>query len=315
MGTMTTPHTLGRLILLRTENASVRHTDLSQWFDELKLDAGFLPSIPRPVDAFKKATSTAEKLVFSAPWRGEGAVAIVRWVDDTHDADRIIRRAERTITIKRKVSAPETVGRVTFYKRSRKAGTTGQGGEKLRFSIDREKISDESMSIYEQWLQDTHSRYLMWLDWIDTDALRGVVRRYLTEKLDGIMIRPGVYFVFDSHADDNQHLSVLVDRFGDECMYHPIELLNTAEHRKMLGAALTSHAEDQAAAIERDMLAVAKRNPRAIPAERLDDLFTKYEHLLTMIHDYSMLGVADGAGAVVRLTETVVNLRPRVAAS
>jgi hypothetical protein len=155
---------------------------------------------------------------------------------DTHDAERIVRRAERTVTVNRKTSEPEIIGRVTFYKRSRRAPITGPGGEKLRFQVDRERIGyRESLTVFEKWLQDTHRSYQMWLEWVDGDALRGPVRRYLTDKLDAIMVRPGVYFLFAHHDDANNALGELVKHDGAECMYHPIELLDTArQHRRLL---------------------------------------------------------------------------------
>lgn len=306
---------LGRLILLRTENARVKHRDLAAWFEELRLDPTYLPSPARPVDAFKKATSSTVKLTYAAPWWGESALVTIRWVEDNHDADRIVRRAERTVTIKRKTTEPEIIGRVTFYKRSRRAPVTGEGGEKLRFSIDRDKIPGEGLPVFERWLNDVHHHYTMWLEYVDGDALRGVVRRYLTEALDAIMVRPGVYFVFAQHEEENKALAELVPRFGDECMFHPIELMRTDEHVRMLSSALINHAEAEALGIDRDLMALSKRYPRNIPAGKAQPLLVRYEDLMTLIHDYaSAVGISDGAPAVDRLTEHVVNLRHRIQA-
>lgn len=305
---------LGRIILLRTENARVRHTQLAAWFTELKLDQEYLPSPPRPVDAFKKATNSGEKLTYAAPWVAEGAQATVVWRDDSVDTERIVRRAERTITVKRKTTEPTTIATVTFYKRSRKAPQTGVGGEKLRFAPARDRLqhANEERALM-QWMTDTNRRYLMWLEWVDTDALRGVVRNYITRRLHGLMVRPGVYFVFDTHDEENAALSTLVDRFGDECMYHPIELQDTEPHRKMLAAALINHAEADAVGMERELQAIIRRYPRSVPREKAMPVLDRYEALMNMLQDYGHLGVVDGAPAVDRLTELVVTVKPAIA--
>jgi hypothetical protein len=305
---------LGQVVLLRVENAQVKHDDLVAWFDELQLHKSYLPRRTSPVNAFKKqATGATTKLTYDAPWYHATAAATVRWEDESHDTERIVRRAIRTVRVQKKAGAPEVVAKVTFYKRSRRAPVTGVGGEKMRFQLMDDKLHATERSIIEQWVKDAHARYEQGQAWVDTDALRGIARDYLTERLKALMVRPGVYFVYRELEGEMKRLQTLVTRFGEECMFHPIELIDREQHRDLLGQALNNELEREATSLQRDLRALAAKYPRRLPRVKFAPLVTRYESVMELAHDYAdAVGVRDTNGTLDRLAETIVGMRKHV---
>jgi hypothetical protein len=305
---------LGQVVLLRVENAQVRHDDLTTWFTELDLDVGFLPRRTSPVNAFKKqATGPATKLTYAAPWIHPTAVATVKWEDESHDKERIVRRAVRTVKIQNKAGTPEVVAKVTFYKRSRRAPQTGVGGEKMRFQLVEDKLPAGARPIIEQWIKDTMVRYEQGQAWVDTDALRGIAREYLTRRLKALMVRPGVYFVYREMEGEMKRLQTLVTRFGDECMFHPMELVDRPEHRGLLGQALQNELELEATNLQRELNGLRGKFPRRIPQASFAPLVTRYEGVMELARDYATaVGVNDQNGTLDRLTDTLVVMRRSV---
>lgn len=310
---------LGQVVMRTVENARVRHDDLDQWFTELGLDKSFLPARPRPVDAFRKAASSAtvNRFPYAAPWFREGAMASVRWIDDLSDRDRIVRRAERTIKINRINSEPETIGRVTFYKRAQR---TRAGTEKLRFYMARDRLHVDEQKLIDQWFTDVRTRYEMGLGWVDTNGLRAIIRNYLTA-LHALRVRDGCYFLFLDQAAQTERLARLVGHFGSDCLFNVIDLMDVDKHRSWLAEAVSDETESYATTLIRQLNAVNRRFPTMIPCKQMTPVLAQYDVLLDQVHRYTIL-LGDGritpfaragsSSAVERLTDLIVAMRRRI---
>lgn len=303
---------LGQIVLLRVENAQVKHEDLATWFDELELDRHFLPARTSPVNAFKKgATGPQTRLGYDAPWVHPTATATVKWEDESHDAERIVRRAMRSTRVQQKAGEPQMVAKVTFYKRNRRA-TDGNTGEKMRFQLVRERLDPAETPIIEQWMVDAQRRYEAGQVWVDTDALRGVARDYLIKRLKALMVRPAVYFVYRELEGEMKRLEDLVLRFGGECMFHPIEFVDREANRALLARALDNTLEGDATVLQRDLRTLRAKYPRVVPQSAFAPMVTRYEDIMTMAHEYAeAVGVIDHAG-LESLTEAIVAMRKAV---
>src|SRR5664279_2823997 len=159
---------------------SVSYETLKQHFDDLNLDASFLPSPIRKVDAFR-AASTAAKDNYPLPTEGQYAELLAREV--TFDPDQVIRHVMREVrdTRGQKLSY-DHVATLKFFRGGRIAEGKRHPGDHYRTQIlhglaplDREHVQN-LVATFE-------ANYTTLSESLQSQALRAVIRSYVSRQM------------------------------------------------------------------------------------------------------------------------------------
>jgi len=295
---------------------SVSYETLKQHFDDLNLDASFLPSPIREVDAFR-AASTAAKDNYPLPTDGQYAELLVREV--TFDSDQVIRHVMREVRDTRgeKLSY-DHVATLKFFRGGRIAEGKRHPGDHYRTQIlhglaplDREHVQN-LVATFE-------ANYTTLSESLQSQALRAVIRNYVSY-LNAIIVKPtgGVYFVHHSRQPTLDALQELVRRIGQGCSFEQFPLVNTHDSRQMLTEAFQSEVENAC----RELLAeIAALNEKArahgdrINVKKYAEMNGRYQEVLSRSEEYTrVLGLSQGrAGAALELAmDSVMDLATRL---
>jgi len=224
---------LGRLVLFTITEQKIRRDDLVAWFEDLDLDEALLPMANKAVDAFKKATSDTKDTYPMS----KGRTASLMCRDVTSGPEYIKRQITREVRDPsgRKLdydgglgTGGEAIG-VTFYRALR---AEDQGSARLAVSVT-PRLGQDETAILRQVARDIKTRYDDYLEYLDSQKVRYMVRGYL-KKLNAIEIKGGVYFVHVSRDAELSRLSELVNRLGGDCMMHQFPLPDFERERAFI---------------------------------------------------------------------------------
>jgi hypothetical protein len=295
---------------------SVSYETLKQHFDDLNLDASFLPSPIRKVDAFR-AASTAAKDNYPLPTEGQFAELLVREV--TFDLDQVIRHVMREVRDTRgeKLSY-DHVATLKFFRGGRIADNRRHSGDHYRTQIlhglsplDREHVQN-LVTTFE-------ANYVTLSDSLQSQALRAVIRSYVSY-LNAIIVKPtgGVYFVHHSRQPTLDALQELVRRIGQGCSFEQFPLVNTHDSRQMLTEAFQSEVENACRELLAEIAALnekARTNGDRINVKKYAEMNGRYQEVLSRSEEYTrVLGLSQGrAGAALELAmDSVMDLATRL---
>lgn len=177
---------------------NVDSTALRRAFDANGLDTAFLPPSIRPVDAFRKATR--HEIDFDDEYGGtvfcrdlaNGTLEVVRSV--------VIARKVGGRNVSSRELDLKVVGSVRFQ-RSSDAATYSATKPTYDYNAREWKtvtLSEVEEKAVQEWVQKFYGQLTKNAAYYDGNAVRGVVRNYLTRKLGAINLRGrggGVYFV------------------------------------------------------------------------------------------------------------------------
>lgn len=301
----------------RRETLPVRvtHDWLEAQFDDLDLDKRFLPPKIKAVDAFRKATSEATR-EYPLPQDGMSALLMVREVD--YDAEQVVRHVVKEIKDRRgkKLDYDPQLATLKFLRGGRTAKGKRPGGEAFKWQIMRHVTGDERKMVQEL-IEEADARYKDLSTNLHADAIRAVVRNYLTD-LNAIAVKPsgGVYFVHTSRQKTVDALHELVKRIGQGCTFHQLPLLDTVDQREMLTDAFQTEVEDEVRKLLGDIAATNEKvKGGKIPAGEYAKLKTRYDSVMERSDEYTrLLGLALGrAGSALELAlDAVVDLSGRL---
>lgn len=282
----------------------VTHDQLEKWFDELDLDPSFLPPKIKAVDAFRKATSEAQREYEVDPQTGVCATLMIREV--MYDAEQVVRHVVKEMRDPRgqKLEYEPHIATLKFLRGGRTAKGKRPGGEAFKHAIMR-SVDQQDRDEAEKLIEHAVDKYKDLSSNLHADAIRAVIRNYLGS-LNAIAVKPsgGVYFVHMSRQKTVDALQELVRRIGQGCSFHQLPLLDTQDQREMLTEAFQTEVEDEVRNLLKDVAALNdKTKGGKVPQSKYAEFNVRYQSIVERSEEYTrVLGLAQGrAGASLEL--------------
>jgi hypothetical protein len=277
--------TIGLILWFTISGVHVKLDDITNKFDELELSTKYLPKRIQPIDAFRKATSEP-KVEYAMPWVGPDIKARILIREVAKDGDQVVRHVMREMvdSSNRRLSY-EKVGEAIYYRPSR--GSTGPGRIRTAVMPDLEQSERDNIA---SLLGDVTSRYHEMMEYLDSQAVRAVLRNYLTD-LNAISVKPsgGVYFVHKSRQATIEMLRQLVVWLGGTSVLHTLPLVDSPDQRDMLAEAFVSGVEGEV----KDLLAEIARANSTVSLKKHQALLARYASLKSRAEEYDrVLGIA-----------------------
>jgi hypothetical protein len=218
---------LGRVVMVTITDEPVAHADVSKWFMQNHLNSSFLPPPIKAVNAFKKATTQVDGEKYDL---GGGLTASVLTRDVSSTDDFICRHIVREVkdSANRRLAFDKTIECYFYRAKNGVAGT-----ERFRMTIDNDPLRPGERDRMDGLIKDIQARYNRYVNYLDGQALRAIVRNYL-KFLNGIEIQGGTYFVHSSRNNELQALKRVVELMGGGCRMHLIPLVNLDSERQMV---------------------------------------------------------------------------------
>jgi hypothetical protein len=232
---------LGYIVIYKVNDAAYELDKLTNWFTELNLNPGYLPSAAKPIDAYKKATADANNSEYTL-LDGNTAHILVRDVgSDTEMVERHLIREIKDST--RRTLAHSKIGEAVFYRPKISKGKAIQDSHRFRLQILHGNLVDKSertpLDAVVQKISDGFDRHLNYLDGM---KVRHMVREYV-KGLNGIELKPSMYFIPVSRADELEQLAELMNRLGHGCNMQLIPLVELKKQKDMIIEAYQKDAE------------------------------------------------------------------------
>jgi hypothetical protein len=180
---------------------------ISDDFDKLGLNPSYLPPSISPTDAFLKASTDIGGFEYAVAGDNTARVLIR---DVVKDKERVIRHIVREVVDAKNVQLLyEEVGELTFYKPAMRNGHIDNSAARYRVSMSKTLVQEE-LDILGDLVAKFEAEYIRHRDFHDGQKIRGVVRNYLLY-LNGIAMKPSVYFVHNTRADELENLQTFVN--------------------------------------------------------------------------------------------------------
>lgn len=301
----------------RRETLPVRvtHDWLERQFEDLDLDKRFLPPKIKAVDAFRKATSEASR-EYPLAQDGMSALLMVREVD--YDTEQVVRHVVKEIKDRRgkKLDYDPQLATLKFMRGGRTHKGKRPGGEAFKWAIMRHVTGAERKTV-EELIAEADARYKDLATNLHADAIRAVIRNYLTD-LNAIAVKPsgGLYFVHMSRQKTVDALHELVKRIGQGCTFHQLPLLDTVDQREMLTDAFQTEVEDEVRKLNGDIATLNEKSKGGkVAVSKYAEVKARYDAVTERSEEYTrVLGLAQGrAGAALELAlDAVMDLSGRL---
>jgi hypothetical protein len=192
-----------------------------------------MPSTPIPVDVFRRLSSVAESYELE-----DGQTVVLDLHRATSQKTMLTRHIVRTVRKEGVVTAADRVGEAAFYRPPR-----GQHDRaRMRVTVYPEQLPDRER--IEAFAEDLREEYKRQLDALDPQAVRRMVRAYLTS-VDAVYMN-GPYFV--PNHDDVERLKELLAVVGGGSTTMTIPVVDDEPRRQMIAEARADRIDQEEAA-------------------------------------------------------------------
>lgn len=214
---------LGYLAWWGVSDVRLTTTDAERMVAELRLDVA-PPRPPAPIDVFRRLVTVEH--TYPGFWRDGTEECMVHLglhtVESPSDS-MMVKHIVMTKKVGNVTKYIDRVGEVAFYKPPR-----GQASRaRIRTQVENGPTADPEVTSYAKML---HDRYDLWLDSIDDQGARRLVRAFLksvdARYLNGVYVLPGV-----GHA---AQLEAMIGRLGGSSYCHTAPLVDNEIAREML---------------------------------------------------------------------------------
>jgi hypothetical protein len=201
---------LGYIAWFSVNDAAYDAERLIKDFDRLQLNSTMLPAPLRADDAFEKASKEIDKFKYAIVG-GSTAEILIREVSrDARTIQRHMIREVKDSAGKRLLY--EKVGELTFYRGRVVGGVVDQSSTRARATLD-PALSPSERDILTPVVSQFTEAYHRYRDFHDGQKVRGILRNYLVY-LNAVQMKPSVYFVHSSRADELERLKAFADGLG-----------------------------------------------------------------------------------------------------
>jgi hypothetical protein len=276
----------------------VSHSQLEVWFDDLSLDTSFLPPKIKKVDAFRTASSAAKA---EYPLGNDQyAELMVREV--VSDAEHVVRHVMREVRDTRgQTLSYDHMATLKFFRGGRTSTDKRHSGDHWKYNV-LHGLAKVDLEQTEQLIADLNTRYTDLCANLQSSAIRGMIRNYLSS-LNAIIVKPsgGVYFVHNSRQPTVDALQTLITRIGQGCTFYQFPLIDTPDSRLMLTDAFQSEVEDDCRLLLKDIAEINERSKSTggkVNVKKYADLNARYQEVVSRSEEYTrVLGLAQGRAA------------------
>lgn len=258
-----------------TENSFMMHDAFCQ---EL-LSRGFtttLPPVPRSSDVFKRACTAAQKT--RVPLDSNRMNILIREVG--HDSLNVWRNVvvEVVDTEGHRLDYIE-VAKIHYDRRAEKINTTFVEDQLGRPVLDNPAVNAV--------IQEVNDLYSAWYNMLTPYAIREHLRKII-RGLGATVLRDGVYFIPQEHAEKVEALEEIVGKVSNGSLFHSLPLLDDRKQRQMLRAAFEADSVDQIDKVLDEVRDIFQKD-RKISSDTFANYKVRYDTLRTKIADYSDL--------------------------
>ena len=272
---------LGHVVMYTITDRPYDLDRLTELFDQLDIDKRFLPAGCKPVDAYKKATNDADDFEYTLR---NGNVAHVLVRDVASDNEVIVRHLVREVRDSgRRRLAHDTVGEAVFYRPKFENGLAVQDSYRFRLNIMIDPRNPERgplQSVVDK-IDASFTRHLAYLDGM---KIRAMVREYI-RAIDGIELKPSVYFIPVGQYDELRKLTELIRLVGNDCVMQLMPLVDLAEQRDMVINAWQSEAEDALKSLV-EKIAKLRESRKKITPEAFAKIRAEYDVIMERGTEY-----------------------------
>lgn len=308
-GTMPEDALIGRIVLFTISDEPIAQQDISDWFDELRLNPTLLPPPIKAVDAYKKATSLIDGQEYDL---GGGLTATLLCRDVASPNQYIVRHVMREVRdSKNRVLTYDKVIEATFYRPViGKDGRAQRGTERFRLTVINDDLRPGERGRMDATILKIEDSYKRYHGYLDGQKLRAVIRSYL-KYLNAIEIKGGVYFINSNRVPELTQLQTLVSRFGGKCRMDLIPLVDLGAQRDMVVEAFQREAAEALNEIVQEVAHLRttrkKITPKAYAAIRV-----RYDEVIAQAKEYlRTLGISQDvtAGAAELALDSLIQLQ------
>lgn len=197
---------LGYIAWFTVEDGMYDAEKMALAFDRLNLNAAYLPPPISPSDAFLKASTEIGGLEYAVVG-GNTARVLIR--DVIKNRDEIVRHIVREVVDAKNVQLLyEEVGAIVFYRPATRGGVVDLSSARYRITLSQTLVQEEK-DILRDRIAEFEASYMRYRDFHDGAKLRALVRAYLLY-LNGIAMKPSVYFVHSTRGDELERLQQFV---------------------------------------------------------------------------------------------------------
>lgn len=256
---------LGYVVLYEVGDVDSTLGELSEWFDELGLDPGFLPNPQRQCDAYERVTSSSGTVKYDTSDDPEtadpgcGITLMIRHV-------RRVRRQNILRHLVREVRDPENeklrydahLADLAFEFTPGDEDDHGTGAFDVTLDDDElAKLTPYEAAAVKTMLTAIRMDYENRCAFIDAAKVRAMVRNYIAS-LNPIKLKSsgGVYFVGREHTATLTGLAELLERFtNDNTNLMRLPLIDVVEARDLLTSSLITQTHDRLQSLSVDLAA------------------------------------------------------------
>lgn len=287
---------LGHIVWFTIADQPHDLAQMQEEFDRLRLDTSLLPIRPSALQAYEKActktVSAAKPYSIDAARVGE-IITVREQSRDINTVHRVMVREVRDVDSKVRLSY-QPIGSLYLSRPvvqnlgGSLVGVRGQrNGHRLRADIDDTAlVPGEDRAEIEAFIKTWYAEFDRLFNYVDGDRVRKCVRNYI-EFLNGIQMKPGVYFV---HRTREAELNALEEFVGTlaGCSMEVFPIPEVAKLRKSVIAAWEREAVEE---YQKVVAAIAHvRTTRGVvTTDALVKLTQQYERVVAKGKEYDRI--------------------------
>lgn len=278
---------LGYIAWYSVADAAYDASVIEHEFLRLGLNPQFVPGAINPADAWEKATKEihGERYPMS---NGNTAEILVR--DLSRTKNQIVRKIirEEKDAQNKKLSHQE-VGEFVFYRPKAVNGQVQHGTERIRTALSVESWSPER-PVLETLVGKFDVAYERYRRYHDGQRIRGVVRGYLLY-LNAIQMKPSVYFVHSSRADELMRFQELVNGLnpGSETKLFLMPLADLSTLREEVTDAFQREAEKGLMEVVAQVQKLRETRKGPISEQQYQKVKEQYDDVMNKAGEYTRI--------------------------
>jgi hypothetical protein len=283
MGQLPPDTVLGMIVMFTITDTPVAAQDLADLFDQNSLNAAYLPPEIKPVDAWKKATSSADGVSYPL---SDGTTATILTREVTSTTGYITRHLMREVRDSRRQRLRfDRVADCVFYRASTNPqGKVIKGTERVRLTVDQANLMPEERQRMTDMLDGITDKYNQFYHFLDGQKIRAVVRAYLGY-LNSLEIKGGVYFVHSNRVEELLRLQTVVAALPG-CHLDLIPLVDLPQARTMIVETFQREAVESLNTLVKD-IAHVKGSRKSITADAYAKLEAQYRQVMDRAVEYT----------------------------
>lgn len=277
---------LGHLVWYTVPEQPYSPEKIAEAFTEFDLDSAFQPGRINPANAYEKATQEAagDKYTVALPDGTKGVAEIL--VRQAHRGEhQIIRQLIREIKSEdsRKRLSYEPVAEIVFYRPTSVNGKVEMSTANVRSTFlpatqgsERDRIA-KSIAAFDAAFDRHRNNY-------DSARVRQVFRDYL-KHLNGLEMKPSVYFVHSRHSDELHRLEKLAGVLGISLSLWQIP--DTQKKREEIIEAFQDEADTEFANVVTAIQKLRATRRTGITAEAYAKIREEYQAIMDKAGEYA----------------------------